>query len=167
LVLTCLCATVAWADGAWPTEEFEALKAAVADLRGQINEQREDYEAEIGDLKEQIRQLRKAKAAPAESDESELAALRRLANEKAQEAAEVLKEKEKGFHAGWLSLQELNPEISVAGDMVGLYQHQEDTRRRSDFDFRVMDIHIESYLCLLYTSPSPRDRTRSRMPSSA
>ena len=24
-----------------------------------------------------------------------------------------------------------------------------------------------SYACLLYTSPSPRDRTRSRMPSSA
>ena len=26
---------------------------------------------------------------------------------------------------------------------------------------------VESYACLLYTSPSPRDRTRSRMPSSA
>ena len=26
---------------------------------------------------------------------------------------------------------------------------------------------IEEYICLLYTSPSPRDRTRSRMPSSA
>ena len=25
----------------------------------------------------------------------------------------------------------------------------------------------EDYRCLLYTSPSPRDRTRSRMPSSA
>ena len=25
----------------------------------------------------------------------------------------------------------------------------------------------EAYTCLLYTSPSPRDRTRSRMPSSA
>ena len=25
----------------------------------------------------------------------------------------------------------------------------------------------EGYACLLYTSPSPRDRTRSRMPSSA
>ena len=24
-----------------------------------------------------------------------------------------------------------------------------------------------NYICLLYTSPSPRDRTRSRMPSSA
>ena len=29
----------------------------------------------------------------------------------------------------------------------------------------MLDIHAEA--CLLYTSPSPRDRTRSRMPSSA
>ena len=28
-------------------------------------------------------------------------------------------------------------------------------------------IDAEGYVCLLYTSPSPRDRTRSRMPSSA
>ena len=29
-------------------------------------------------------------------------------------------------------------------------------------------LHIDlKYYCLLYTSPSPRDRTRSRMPSSA
>ena len=27
--------------------------------------------------------------------------------------------------------------------------------------------HWAGYRCLLYTSPSPRDRTRSRMPSSA
>ena len=26
---------------------------------------------------------------------------------------------------------------------------------------------VQSRICLLYTSPSPRDRTRSRMPSSA
>ena len=26
---------------------------------------------------------------------------------------------------------------------------------------------LRDYVCLLYTSPSPRDRTRSRMPSSA
>ena len=31
-------------------------------------------------------------------------------------------------------------------------------------DARVLMQHL---LCLLYTSPSPRDRTRSRMPSSA
>ena len=29
------------------------------------------------------------------------------------------------------------------------------------------DVDINVYYCLLYTSPSPRDRTRSRMPSSA
>ena len=29
------------------------------------------------------------------------------------------------------------------------------------------DHSIQGILCLLYTSPSPRDRTRSRMPSSA
>ena len=28
-------------------------------------------------------------------------------------------------------------------------------------------VHVQTNICLLYTSPSPRDRTRSRMPSSA
>ena len=31
----------------------------------------------------------------------------------------------------------------------------------------VVSIQDGTYTCLLYTSPSPRDRTRSRMPSSA
>ena len=31
----------------------------------------------------------------------------------------------------------------------------------------VFDPAIQAYVCLLYTSPNPRDRTRSRMPSSA
>ena len=40
------------------------------------------------------------------------------------------------------------------------------------FDFDVAaaaasNAAAESFCCLLYTSPSPRDRTRSRMPSSA
>ena len=29
------------------------------------------------------------------------------------------------------------------------------------------ELHVHPAACLLYTSPSPRDRTRSRMPSSA
>ena len=41
-----------------------------------------------------------------------------------------------------------------------------------DIEQYTRNYHIASYLgitqdCLLYTSPSPRDRTRSRMPSSA
>ena len=31
----------------------------------------------------------------------------------------------------------------------------------------LQNANVKWYLCLLYTSPSPRDRTRSRMPSSA
>ena len=34
-------------------------------------------------------------------------------------------------------------------------------------DFMLMEINRDYVACLLYTSPSPRDRTRSRMPSSA
>ena len=33
--------------------------------------------------------------------------------------------------------------------------------------FKMGQSYMTLYLCLLYTSPSPRDRTRSRMPSSA
>ena len=35
------------------------------------------------------------------------------------------------------------------------------------FHLDVMDGRFVPNICLLYTSPSPRDRTRSRMPSSA
>ena len=40
--------------------------------------------------------------------------------------------------------------------------------KKNDNDFyEGQDFDDECYGCLLYTSPSPRDRTRSRMPSSA
>ena len=35
------------------------------------------------------------------------------------------------------------------------------------YDADVVMVEEGVYSCLLYTSPSPRDRTRSRMPSSA
>ena len=43
------------------------------------------------------------------------------------------------------------------------------THHRPDGDAMGSSLALYNYLksCLLYTSPSPRDRTRSRMPSSA
>ena len=38
--------------------------------------------------------------------------------------------------------------------------------RRQGWDVEVLDF-VQSWTCLLYTSPSPRDRQKSRMPSSA
>ena len=48
-----------------------------------------------------------------------------------------------------------------------------DEIKSAEWDIKVPDSKIKgrewlkSQVCLLYTSPSPRDRTRSRMPSSA
>ena len=38
---------------------------------------------------------------------------------------------------------------------------------KSEDDAKSLSLEIKVEVCLLYTSPSPRDRTRSRMPSSA
>ena len=38
---------------------------------------------------------------------------------------------------------------------------------KGDFQGGMCSLNDESYICLLYTSPSPRDATLSRMPSSA
>ena len=40
---------------------------------------------------------------------------------------------------------------------------------RANRTLKISDLndHVEAYSCLLYTSPSPRDATLSRMPSSA
>ena len=43
------------------------------------------------------------------------------------------------------------------------WENPADTEKKFDGKF----VPIRCDICLLYTSPSPRDRTRSRMPSSA
>ena len=54
------------------------------------------------------------------------------------------------------------PKVAGVCDKCGgqLYQREDDKEE-------VLNRRLEIYSCLLYTSPSPRDRTRSRMPSSA
>ena len=57
------------------------------------------------------------------------------------------------------------------------YPFLHDTRKQKNWWFyNLMEDYLKrrarqnvgpNYTCLLYTSPSPRDRTRSRMPSSA
>ena len=42
-----------------------------------------------------------------------------------------------------------------------------ETMRREGFEFQISQPQVIFRDCLLYTSPSPRDRQKSRMPSSA
>ena len=51
----------------------------------------------------------------------------------------------------------VNVAMHVAGGLAGLVQRVDPRQRRVNLAFG----------CLLYTSPSPRDRQKSRMPSSA
>ena len=53
------------------------------------------------------------------------------------------------------------------GEIRGYVQFDADLLAAAPKDPALVDLFGQAYLCLLYTSPSPRDRTRSRMPSSA
>ena len=62
----------------------------------------------------------------------------------------------------------------IVGDTMGKYHPHGDqaiydtmVRMAQDFSLRYPLVDGQGNFCLLYTSPSPRDRTRSRMPSSA
>ena len=65
--------------------------------------------------------------------------------------------------------------IEVRGASINTYKNAlptlkhmwEQTRQFGDRDYLVYQDERFSYTCLLYTSPSPRDRQKSRMPSSA
>ena len=49
----------------------------------------------------------------------------------------------------------------VTTEVLGYYTDKEECSKIA------LEFSINNNICLLYTSPSPRDRTRSRMPSSA
>ena len=61
--------------------------------------------------------------------------------------------------------------VLAVGDVVGeggqdiLARRLREVKREEDIHFTV--VNGENASCLLYTSPSPRDRQKSRMPSSA
>ena len=57
------------------------------------------------------------------------------------------------------------------GDWVRSWSHDgqawEDVHSMTELRWQITQAVLRGQTCLLYTSPSPRDRTRSRMPSSA
>ena len=70
------------------------------------------------------------------------------------------------FGIGFLKLQELLIYLhGLSFTLAAGYTLLNDEHVRVDLIYRASSDMYKS--CLLYTSPSPRDRTRSRMPSSA
>ena len=60
-----------------------------------------------------------------------------------------------------------NQTVSDIMDMGGKAVACNGSVTDDDFAERFIDTALDSFGCLLYTSPSPRDATLSRMPSSA
>ena len=63
-----------------------------------------------------------------------------------------------------MSFNDLNETFNVDGEVV---VPEVSPIKPKKITAQVDDIKKDYEYCLLYTSPSPRDRTRSRMPSSA
>lgn len=125
--------------------ELKELKQLILELKQQMNEMEQKHETEIKALKEEINKLSK----PADEEavvEDELASLRALAESAAGEKKEQKKPEETVYKFGGLSLQQLNPEISVSGDLIGHYRHQGDTRKRTDAEIRGLELNFQSYL---------------------
>ena len=59
-------------------------------------------------------------------------------------------ESEVFYQKNWFEVNKLDEDVDIEGDLQPL-----------------VDSYLSCYACLLYTSPSPRDRQKSRMPSSA
>jgi hypothetical protein len=125
VVLVC-----ALAAGARAEEEPKSLQ----ELQRVVEEMRRQHEQELAELYKQLNEVRAA------GERSGLEA------EVDQYLDETAGEEEKPFVARGLGLQALNPEISVVGDFFTNYISREGEPGQLDFFFRVLDIHIESYL---------------------
>ncbi len=156
IVLVCLVLTIAGGSRRCLAEQDNTEKIDVAELKQlvlnlsqQMQEMQQTHKAEIEALKVEIADLRKSKAGQTEapSEEDEAAALRAMAEDLAggPKQAET-KPEETVFKSGGLSLQKLNPEISVAGDFISHYRHQDETRKRTDSEIRGLELNFQSYL---------------------
>lgn len=135
-------------------DQVEQLRDEVAELRALVERMQREHEDRIAELKAQIEAGEGApeETAPEEPTPSEpaiddeIARLRALAEEAAGPKEEEKPPEEIVYKARGLSLQQLNPEISVSGDLLAYYQDQEGTRERFDVLLRGLELNFQSYL---------------------
>ena len=143
LLFLTLFANLAVAQG--KDSNIEQLNTKVLQLQQQIIEMQKKHDAEIKALRQQVNKLASQTGKPKAKDE--LTALRELAKAKAIE--EVIAEKElegTTFKSRGLGLQALNPEISVTGDFLFSTRQDTTSDQSSDFNFRTLGVHIQSWL---------------------
>lgn len=126
-------------------DELKELQKQILELHQKLMEMEKQHAAEIKSLNDRIEELHQVKVA--EEENAEIEALRRLAETEAKVEAPVEEKIEEiTYKSGALSLQALNPELSVTGDMFMFYKTETDQRVDSGSVFRTLGLHFESYL---------------------
>jgi len=125
--------------------DIEQLNTKIIELQQQIIEMQQKHDTEIQTLRQQIDELSGRTARQEANDE--LAALRQAAQ---AEAAKAVSSEETApdvtFKSQGLGLQSLNPEISVTGDFLFSTRQDTTSDESSDFNFRNLGLHLESWL---------------------
>ena len=126
--------------------EVMALRQEVGELRALIEEQKKIHAMQMESMQKQLDALSDYQTGP-DVISDDMASLRRAAENEAsrQQILEKVPE-ETTFQSGGLSLQSLNPEISLTGDFITTYASGDETAQDFDFNFRGLGIHFESYL---------------------
>ena len=124
---------------------IELLNKRISELQQQIVGMQRRHDAEIAALKKQIDAL--AAGAGKQKEKEDIASLRDLGKAAATEAVESGEPADEiTYRSGALGLQALNPEISVTGDFLFSSRQDSTSDHSSDFNFRTMGIHVESWL---------------------
>lgn len=138
-------------------DSVEALRKEIADLRKEYGDRLADLEARLARLEAAGEtQVATPEAPAAQTEDDELAALRASAEETAgggpvttpADAPDVVPEASETTQPAIAqagserNLNQLNPEISMTGDMVGFATNQS----REDFDAREFELNVQSAL---------------------
>ncbi|MBN1522751.1 MAG: hypothetical protein JW928_09500 [Candidatus Aureabacteria bacterium] len=133
------------------------LKEEVRELRTLIEEQKVYYEFKIQNLQRRIDELSERGV---DEVKKEVDLLRAEADAEIKEDVPQSRALETTFQSGGLSLQALNPEISITGDFIATCKSGDDVTEDFDFNFRGLGIHFESYL-------DPYSRIKAAVPVSS
>lgn len=116
------------------------------ELQRQLDELKREYEERISTLEIKIAELSAGSKADEGVVETPQLEGTIVESDEADEPFDESAPESTTYSAGSLSLQELNPEISVVGDFVSWYGDSEGDNRHSNSDLRVLGVHLESYL---------------------
>ncbi len=127
-----------------PGDEIERLRKELK----RITREQDRNKADLEDIKKLLKLRENQTKSESNVGDAELEALRQAARDDLGEdaAGQLTDNANENFSSKGLSLQALNPEISITGDLLASYHSQAGVRERWDTSFRTLGLHFSGYL---------------------